>query len=554
MTDSLYPTLGPLAIDWIETYLVHGPGDVQGQPIVLDEEFQAFIYRCYEMYPKGHPQSGRRVYRRAVLSRPKGRAKSELAGMLAMFEALGPCRFNGWDANGDPVGVDGEYSGLEVQAAVVRCFATAEDQAGNTYDNALYMAENGSVADEYEVDAGLGRINFPETGGYILSTSSAPGSKDGGKDTFDVFDETHLWTLPRLKQLHSTVIRNLLKRRKADGWAFETTTMYAIGEGSVAEETHTAIKASPLAGVLFDHKQVPMDVDIDDDDAVYAGLQYVYGPFAKVMDLHGIIQEEFRNPTKRESEVRRYWFNQPWSLEEKFILPDEWDACKSDIVIPARHFAVLALDGSFNNDSTALLAAAEIGDRMVLELVGLWEKPEMAPEGWRVPRLDVMNAIHEARKHYAVAELTADPYGWSQTLEELDEGGLTVTEFPQNGPRMITATKRLYDYIVEGELAHNGDRRLRRHMLNAKMKVDSRGQRLSKTSSDAKIDAAVAGAMAVDTAAGRGAPNIWSLSEAVERLQKAHKEQTAPDGDDGEQKYSEQGIPIAKTTFTSFNQ
>ena len=34
--------------------------------------------------------------RRAVYSRPKGRAKTELAAFIACAEALGPVRFAGW--------------------------------------------------------------------------------------------------------------------------------------------------------------------------------------------------------------------------------------------------------------------------------------------------------------------------------------------------------------------------------------------------------------------------------------------------------------------------
>ena len=95
-----YPTLGFQVIDWIQAYLVHGPGDVQGEPILLDDELARFVLRCYRL----DPETGRRVYHEALLSRPKGRAKSELAGMLACAEAKGPVRFDGWDAAGEPVG------------------------------------------------------------------------------------------------------------------------------------------------------------------------------------------------------------------------------------------------------------------------------------------------------------------------------------------------------------------------------------------------------------------------------------------------------------------
>ena len=314
-------TLGWEVIRFIEEFLCHGPGDIQGTPFLLDNEFKWFILQAYELYPAGHLWAGRRVYRRAVLSRPKGRAKSELAGALAVCEALGNVRFDSWDEDGYPVGAP-------VQAPVVRCFATEEVQAGNTFDNALFMIENGAVWEEFGgFDTGQRQINLPD-GGFIVSTTSAATSKDGGKDTFDVFDETHLWVLPRLKNLHATVTRNLIKRQKGDGWALETTTMFCPGEESVAEETAVAIDKSggKMVGVLFDHRQAPEEIDIHDDEELRAGLHFVYGAAGDWTNIDGIIEGQFHDPTKREAEVRRFWLNQPWSVAEKFMLPSQWDA------------------------------------------------------------------------------------------------------------------------------------------------------------------------------------------------------------------------------------
>ena len=168
--------------DFIEEFLCHGPGDIQGEPLLLDNEFKWFILQAYELYPVDHPLAGRRVYRRAVLSRPKGRAKSELAGALAVAEALGPVRWVEWDTDGTPWGEP-------IQSPVVRCFATEESQAGNTFDNALFMVEYGKIWEEFGgFDVGKKQINLDD-GGSIISTTSSASSKDGGKDTFDVFDE-----------------------------------------------------------------------------------------------------------------------------------------------------------------------------------------------------------------------------------------------------------------------------------------------------------------------------------------------------------------------------
>jgi hypothetical protein len=70
--DVWYPTLGPQVCEWIETHLVFGPGDLRGQPAVLDDEKRALIYRMYEVYPKGHTLAGRRRFKRAGISLPKG--------------------------------------------------------------------------------------------------------------------------------------------------------------------------------------------------------------------------------------------------------------------------------------------------------------------------------------------------------------------------------------------------------------------------------------------------------------------------------------------------
>src|SRR4051812_865393 len=99
--DDDFPTLGFAVADWIEAFCCHGPGDVQGEPITLDEEQIRFLAECYRI----DPETGVRERDEAVLSRPKGRAKSEVAGFIAVAEALSDVvRFDGWDAAGQPVG------------------------------------------------------------------------------------------------------------------------------------------------------------------------------------------------------------------------------------------------------------------------------------------------------------------------------------------------------------------------------------------------------------------------------------------------------------------
>src|SRR6266540_1554473 len=117
-------SLGWSAVSWIEHYLCHGPGDVQGEPIHLDDELAAFLVKAYSL-----DANGRRRYDEALLSRPKGRSKSELAGMVVCFDARGPARFDHWAEPGErsPWGYKyqpGEPVGHPVTYPFVRCLAT----------------------------------------------------------------------------------------------------------------------------------------------------------------------------------------------------------------------------------------------------------------------------------------------------------------------------------------------------------------------------------------------------------------------------------------------
>lgn len=316
-----FVTLGWSAISWIEHYLVHGPGDVQGQPIELDDEFARFILNAYRL----NPETGARRVRRSFLSRAKGRSKSGLAAFVACFEALGPARFDHWAETGEVSEWGYEYEpgepvGKPLLYVEALCVATEEGQAGNTYDGIHYMLNpetcSDALAEDYPgLDVGLSRVVLPNSRGSIEPMSSGDSSKDGGKSTFIVADETHLWILPRLKSMHATMARNLLKRKAASGWMLETSTMYGAGEDSVAEGTHAYAKAAKpgtraAETLLFDHAQASDGHDLDVRAQRMDALRESYGPAAAWMDLEALA-DAWDDPQVTEQEYRRYWLNQP---------------------------------------------------------------------------------------------------------------------------------------------------------------------------------------------------------------------------------------------------
>ncbi|WP_097982892.1 Terminase [Streptomyces sp. f150] len=500
-----FPSLGPAIVDWIETYLCHGPGDVIGEPIEIDDEFYEFIVKLYRI----DPGTGKRKVRRAFLSRAKGRAKSELAGMLVCAEALADVRFDGWDANGEPVG-------RPVRSPYIRCLATEEGQSGNTYDNVSTMLEFlvEHHGDDFPgIDIGKSaqtssRIVLHQQRGEITPSTASSAAKDGGKESFAVFDETHLYVLPELRRMHSTVRRNLRKRLAAEPWCLETSTMYEPGQDSVAEATHTYYKAikegkvrdADAAGLLFDHRQAPDGTDLADRDQLLAGLKAAYGPAAEWMDLDGIISEIW-DPQSAASDSRRYWLNQPVAAEDALLDPAEWSLCASPLRLEDGDDVVLGFDGGKTDDATALIAM-RVSDRLVHPL-GIWERPD-GPVGrnWEVDRKQVSDMVAHAFGRWQVRAFFADVKLWESYIDEWADtyrDELVVRASPKAAvgwdmrgrqQELTLATEALVQAIRDGKLPHTDHPTLNRHVGNARRRPNRWGVSFGKESRESpkKVD------------------------------------------------------------------
>ena len=515
-------SLGWVAVWWIENFCVHGPGDVQGQPVKLDDEWTAFIVDCYAL-----DGDKRRLYDSAFLSRAKGRAKSELAGFIVLFEAMGPARCSHlsdgtdvYERNGLIYAYSkGEPVGLHVTAPIIRCLATEEGQAGNTYDNVHYNLTEGPLSEGLPRDAaGLTRIFLPG-GGEIIPSTASNSSKDGGRETMVVFDETHLYTRPELKRMYQTVRRNLAKRKIAEPWSLETSTMYLPGEKSVAEETHDLAKAiregkTKRQRLLFDHREADADIDMSDEAEVITGLKEAYGPFADVMDIDRIVSEIY-DPRNDPMDSRRYYFNQPTSSKDAFLSAPEWNACSKPQDVGRGEEITLGFDGSRKRskgvtDATALIGC-RVSDGYLFE-IKVWEQPDgPAGEDWSVPVADVDYEVRKAFEMYRVVGMFADPAKWESYIAqwESDFGKNLKVKSSQAHPiewwmtgnrsyLVVRAIEQFANAVLDKELSHSGGLVLTRHILNARRRVGRSGVSIAKENPDSrnKIDAAVAAVLA----------------------------------------------------------
>lgn len=514
-------SLGYDVIDWLSAHACHGPGDIAGQPLRLDAEFERFILDAYRL----DPATGRRMFDEAVLSRPKGRAKSELAGLIAVAEAFGPVRFDGWDADGWPVG-------RPVSTPLIKCLATEESQAGNTFEVVAFLVHEwgpdvhprifGGVkgARQYQSATAL----YLPQGGEIRASTAGAASKDGGKETFVVADETHLYTLRELRSMYATVRRNLGKRKLAEPWLMQTTTAYQPGEQSIAEQTLTAWRKGELGpSVLVDHREAKGRIDLGDEDHTVRQLADVYGPAAAWMDI-GRLYREMRDPRScpDEATAARYFLNRAISGSDAWIPTDVVQRqSRAEVVAPGEAIA-LGFDGSLSDDSTVL-----IGCRMsdgFLFPVGMWEKPHgPAGVGWEVPRDDVLATVREACARYDVSRLYADPHEWRSDIGAwASEFGGMVAEWPTNRDMaMARALDRLHTDLVNGVLWHSGDPRMSEHLANAGVRRRGSLRLVRKQSHERKIDAVVGAALAYEARADAIAAGWGKQQKTFRRARRA---------------------------------
>ena len=198
-----------------------------------------------------------------------------------------------------------------------------------------------------------------------------------------------------------------------------------------------------------------------------------------------------------ESAFIRYRLNGWTSAAEAFLPAGAWEACETERRLEDHEEVVLGFDGAWKGDSTALVAVA-VSD-FHIEVLGSWEAPEGDPE-WRTPAADVEDAIREACERFTVRELAADPWRFEQSLLKLFEEGIPVVEFPTNSrQRMNPATVGFYQAVMDGEISHNGDLVLKRHLDNCILKESPQGAVITKEyrSSRRFIDLAVAAVIGV---------------------------------------------------------
>ncbi|WP_406324139.1 terminase [Streptomyces niveus] len=546
----------------MEYFVVHGPGDVQGEPVTHGDEYTGFVVDCYALNSDGGKDDGRMLYDSAFFSRPKGCDKSGLGARIGLFEAFGPSRFAGWAEGGevyeDPWGLgfryeyeEGEPMGRPVKVPYLRIMATEEGQTGNVYDTIYFnLTDDASLLSHVPgVDPGLTKINLPD-GGEITPSTASSSAKDGGKETWVCFDETHLYNTPELRRMYATVTRNLRKRKKiAQTWYLETTTMFAPGQDSVAERTYEEAEAiregrkkRGRARLMYDHRYGVVK-NLKDENELRAALRDAYGDAMEWIDEDTLV-DDFYDLRNDSADGKRYFLNSRTSSSDAWMDPDAWELCRRPEEIAAGELVTLGFDGSIRDDATAL-TVCRVSDGH-LQLLGAWEKPE-GPEGddWQVDRVAVDAAVSRAFDQYEVCGFYADPPHWQDyvdrwTADFAEDLQVKATqkaplEWWTNRPTaMESALDRFVEAVDDAALSYAGTDRaddeegfsklgatLTRHVVNAKRRPMGRnhiGIGKEHPKSPKKIDAAMSAVLAYECRADAVAAGITKRKKRSNRL------------------------------------
>ena len=347
-------------------------------------------------------------------------------------------------------------------------------------------------------------IEVPSTGSIWRVLSAEAYSKEGLNSSVTIMDECH--ALPN-RELWDVMQLSMASRRQPIMLGTTTCGVKtdSTGQDSIAYQLYQyGRKVS--SGEVVDPSfymawwEAPVDADHRLEET-WIAANPGYGDLNSKADFESMVK---RTP---EAEFRTKRCNQWVSSQNAWLPSGVWDSLHGEVVVDDFADVVLGVDGSFNGDTTAIVAVTvpkSKDEKPHVWLVKAWEKQPNDADDWRVDTLEVEQTVIEfAQKHPNTREIAFDPFRWQRTMQALMDLGLPVVEYPSTSARrMVGACQKVFDSVTEATLIHDGDPLLARHLDNCKLKIDNLGARIVKESraSSRRIDAAVAFVIAYDRA------------------------------------------------------
>ncbi|WP_136314324.1 terminase [Actinomyces procaprae] len=527
-------TIGWQVLSWAGFWL----NAAGGGPWTYTMEQARFILWFYAV-----DDAGRFLTPNAVLQRLKGWGKDPLAATMSAVGMIGP--------SVPELHPSGEVTGRAEPDAWVQILAVAQEQTANTMKlfPSLFSPECRSW---YGVQVGKANVWAMDDTRQIQAVTSNPLTVEGGRPTFVLRNETQNWVASNNGHaMAGAVDGNVAKStRERQARILDICNAYVDGRDSVAQRTREGWEKTqgPHAthadfGLLYDSLEAPESAPLT-AEAVPEVVRAVRGD-AVWLDEDRILKSVL-DPRNPPSESRRKWFNQVAAEEDAWFNRREWDRCAdTELVLDPGDELAVFFDGGKSDDATALMGC-RILDGAVFTL-GMWQRPpEARANGWVAPRDRIDETVRGLLDTHNVVALWADPShtrddetmalfwdsiidGWHRDYgrrlrlwaDGKRKGGHSVMwdmSDPQHAEAFVQQVGRTTAEVGSLELVHDGDIRLRTHVLNARRMPTKWGMSIGKNHRESrrKVDLAVAMVGArlarrtyVNSGRRRGGRGIW---------------------------------------------
>lgn len=439
-----------------------------------------------------------------------GLGKDPLLAVISLVELVGPSR-----PNETPFGLEyhdlGGRIGLQPKGvphpqAWVQITAVSQEQTTNTMSMFPILMSDEFIA-HYGIKPGAELIRANNGKQRLQAVTSSYRAIEGKRTTFTLMNETHHWVVGNDGHKMAETIDGNATKMKSRYLAI--TNAYLPGEDSVAERMREswqkvqdgrAIDIRMLYDSIEAHPLTPLT-----PEALRIVLPKIRGD-AVWLDIEDIILSVL-NTQIAASRSRRMYLNMIVAEEDAIYGPEHWLPLENrDAILMPGDEITLGFDGGRTDDSTALVAL-RVRDRCAFVL-HLQEKPDNWPTGqdapkWQVNTEQVDSAVHDAFRLYSVKGFYADVALWESYIDQWAEAYREVVtvkasashavawDMRQSIQRITRAHERLVQTIFDGAIRHDGDADLRRHVLNARRRVNNYGLSFGKESRESpkKVDA-----------------------------------------------------------------
>jgi phage terminase large subunit-like protein len=178
-----------------------------------------------------------------------------------------------------------------------------------------------------------------------------------------------------------------------------------------------------------------------------------------------------------------------WGIKESAWLPEgAWAACKGEVKFTPGERIHIGIDVGASRSATGvcwLNSKLHVGVAIFEGEDGIYGATE---------------TVLGLAEKFTIASINYDPWRAAMMIKAFEQRGLKCTVWPWTDSRVIPAASELYEAITSGELIHDGDEDLARHMAAVVGKSTRRGLRIDKANESDQIDAAAALLMAYEAA------------------------------------------------------